>query len=196
MNANLDTISVASKNGDKAETVEKVEKLGQVVHENMGDEAPSFEGIEKVFKLMRPGKVFGEPVVSGEYTVITASEVSMGGGFGMGKSTFMTNGSTSKEGEEAEASDAKNDTPGFGMGSGGGGGSMARPIALIVIGPDGVKVQPIFDLSKLIIAWSGMWGRVLLSLVRMNRRQKTTKAEIVPKVEIISKADKAKAEKA
>ena len=189
MKANLDTISV-SRNGDRAEHVEPI------VAENEGNEAPAFEGIEKVFKLMQPGKVFGEPVVSGEYTVITASELSMGGGFGMGKSTFMMGNIAPKEGEEVVATDAKNATPAFGMGGGGGGGSSARPIALIVIGPDGAKVQPIFDLSKLIIAWSGMWGRVLLSLVRMNRRQKTPKVEIVPKIGIMPKADKAKAEKA
>ncbi|HEY8885068.1 MAG TPA: hypothetical protein VIO35_07130, partial [Chloroflexota bacterium] len=41
---------------------------------------------------------------------------------------------------------------GGGGGMGGGGGSMGRPIAVIVIGPDGVEVKPIVDRTKLVIA--------------------------------------------
>jgi len=189
MKANLDTISV-SRNGDRAEHVEPI------VAENDGNEVPAFEGIERVFKLMQPGKVFGEPVVSGEYTVITASELSMGGGFGMGKSTFMMGNIAPKEGEEV-ATDAKNATPAFGMGGGGGGGSSARPIALIVIGPDGAKVQPIFDLSKLVLSWMSMWGRLVPSLVKLSMKQKALKVETMPKKEIVPKGARApKAEKA
>ena len=44
------------------------------------------EQMEKLFdKLLagaQPGAVFSQPIVSGEYTLITASEVASGGGFG------------------------------------------------------------------------------------------------------------------
>jgi uncharacterized spore protein YtfJ len=40
--------------------------------------------MERIFSAARVNAVFGEPVVSGNYTVITACEVSAGGGFGSG----------------------------------------------------------------------------------------------------------------
>jgi uncharacterized spore protein YtfJ len=40
--------------------------------------------IERIYGATRPGAVFGEPITSGGYTVITAQEISSGGGFGTG----------------------------------------------------------------------------------------------------------------
>ena len=40
--------------------------------------------LENLYTAARPGAVYSEPVTSGSYTVITASEVLVGGGFGSG----------------------------------------------------------------------------------------------------------------
>lgn len=108
--------------------------------------------IERIYGATRPGAVFSEPVTSGGYTVITAQEISSGGGFGTGMG-FGTDGSEAGEpanGEATSAAPAKN-AGGGGSGIGGGGGAMSRPIAAIIIGPDGVRVEPIVDRTKVAI---------------------------------------------
>jgi hypothetical protein len=94
--------------------------------------------LDKVFAAAQPGLVFSAPVVAGAYTIITASEVMAGGGFGVGGGS--------------DQSPTDNTTTAGGHGGGGGGGASARPVAAIVIGPDGVKVKPIFDITKVALA--------------------------------------------
>lgn len=94
-------------------------------------------------RLGEVGSIFGQPVTQGNTTVITASETmaSLGFGFGVG-------GGAAPQGEEgAQANE------GGGGGGGGGGYITARPVAAIIIGPDGVRVEPVFDLSKLLITF-------------------------------------------
>jgi uncharacterized spore protein YtfJ len=97
---------------------------------------------------------------AGEYTVITASEIGAGGGFGFGIGT-------PKQSEQASDEDAA-----IGGGGGGGGGSMGRPVAAIVLGPDGVKIRPIVDATKLAIAAIGAWSAVALVAVRTAQKAK------------------------
>jgi uncharacterized spore protein YtfJ len=106
--------------------------------------------LERIFAAAQPGAVFGQPVVSGSYTVITASEVTSGGGFGSGLG-FGPAARPKQAGEEATPVEQKAPI-GYGGGMGGGGGAMGRPIAVIVIGPDGVTVKPVFDTSKIVLA--------------------------------------------
>ncbi len=125
--------------------------------------------LEKVLAAAQPGAVFSAPVVSGAYTVITASEVFAGGGMGFGSGTGPA---------LASAHDGEQGTTGQvtgGSGGGGGGGSHARPIAAILIGPDGVKVQPIADATKIAIAAIGAWASVALMAFRLARRTKHAK---------------------
>ncbi len=44
--------------------------------------------VDKLIATARPGAVYGEPVTSGSYTVITASEVTAAGGFGLGSGGY------------------------------------------------------------------------------------------------------------
>jgi uncharacterized spore protein YtfJ len=109
--------------------------------------------IDRIYGAARPGAVFGEPVTSGGYTVITAQEISSGGGFGTGGG-FGSDGSgasSTGEGEEAPPAPAKSSAGGGGSGIGGGGGAMSRPVAAIIIGPDGVRIEPIVDRTKVAI---------------------------------------------
>ncbi len=117
--------------------------------------------LEKIFAAAQPGAVFGTPVVSGAFTVITASEVGAGGGFGSGRGTLLkpdvkANGTASSAGESG--------------GSGGGGGASGRPIAAIIIGPDGVSIKPVFDATKIALAAIAAIAALLALLVKLRVR--------------------------
>jgi uncharacterized spore protein YtfJ len=115
--------------------------------------------------------------------VIPAAEVASGGGFGSGMGFAMPqkrskNGAASSlaAGQAAVQSDeaaggaagaAGQAVPGAGGGGGGGGGAMARPVAAIVVGPDGVYVRPVLDFTKLAITALGAFGAAAALTVRL-----------------------------
>jgi uncharacterized spore protein YtfJ len=115
--------------------------------------------IDKLYAAAQPGAVFSAPVINGEYTVITASEVGAGGGFGFGMGSAPKQSDSDESGEDNAVGGA----------GGGGGGSLGRPVAAIVIGPDGVKIRPILDATKLAIAAIGAWSAVVLVAMRSAR---------------------------
>jgi uncharacterized spore protein YtfJ len=120
--------------------------------------------MEKLFVAAQPGAVFGAPVVSGEYTVITASEIGAGGGFGSGRGTqFASAARTAEIGAPPS---------GEGGGMGGGGGASGRPIAAIVIGPNGVTVRPIFDITKIALAGITAWGAMLALALKLRAKSR------------------------
>ena len=119
--------------------------------------------MEKLLAAARPGAVFGEPVTAGSYTIITASEIGAGGGFGFGVGGGMSPAATSGETPGGEQEDS-----GGGSGIGGGGGSAGRPVAAIIIGPEGVRVEPVVDVTKIALAVFTTAGAMLLMLGRMN----------------------------
>ncbi len=104
-------------------------------------------------RFLRAGSVeavFGEPVQRGDVTIIPAAEIVGAMGFGLGSGTGQTG-------------------QGNASGAGGGGGIQSRPVATIVITPDGVRVEPIVDMTKLWLAGLTTVGFVVGMLVRMNR---------------------------
>jgi len=122
--------------------------------------------IERIYSAAQPGAVYSEPVKSGNYTVIMASEVIVGGGFGSG-SGFGP--------QEKNANERSSEAPQIssgGGGIGGGGSSRGRPVAIIVIGPDGVTVRPIFDFTKIILAGITTWVTMLMLLRKILRGKK------------------------
>ena len=119
--------------------------------------------IEKMLAFAQPQAAYSAPVVSGAYTIITASEVLGGGGFGYGS------------GPATAASEGKPRPAPQGDGGGGGGGFHSRPVAAIVIGPNGVKVQPIADGTKIAIAAISAWAGVALTAIRIARAAKSKK---------------------
>jgi uncharacterized spore protein YtfJ len=116
--------------------------------------------LEKIYAAASPELVFSSPVEANGYTVITASEVMAGGGFGMGSGSAPT----SVDGAAGEAG---------GSGGGGGGGSASRPVAVIVIGPDGVRVKPVVDATKLGLAVLTAWAAVALSAFKLARKTRS-----------------------
>jgi hypothetical protein len=125
-------------------------------------------------------RVFGPPVTGGEYIVIPAAEIAGGGGLGSGVG-FGRPG----DGEKAEAeqpggwgrSEPAEEVPrrhrlkGAGGGGGGGGGSMGRPVAAIVIGPEGVTVKPVVDITRLALTGLGALAAVAALSARLLRRK-------------------------
>lgn len=120
--------------------------------------------LEKVYGAAQPGAVYSERVTVGNYTVITVSEVMAGGGFGSGLGFGPLSGSSPQPGE------AQAQQPGD-AGIGGGGSSIGRPVAVICIGPDGVTVKPIVDVTRIaLLAGVTIWGTLLLGTLLKTRR--------------------------
>lgn len=142
--------------------------------ENQDDFGPMFDKsmetsqamLDKYLAAAKPGAVFGEPIRSGDYLVITASEVTAGGGFGTG---FGVGGPGGGQQETPVQAGGAGSAGGIGAGGGGGGGSMGRPVATITIGPDGVQIKPILDFTKLGIALFTAWGAMIVAAMRMRR---------------------------
>jgi uncharacterized spore protein YtfJ len=115
-----------------------------------GEQVP--KTLEKIFAAAQPGAIFGQPVDAGGYTLITAAEVTSGGGFGVGSGRGLVPKPDAKESPPAEAAPPASTLSIGGGGFGGGGGSMGRPVAVIAIGPNGVTVRPVVDVTKVALA--------------------------------------------
>lgn len=128
----------------------------------------SLELTSKLFEIAEPNAIYSEPVEAGDHTVIMASEVytAMGLGFGSGGAVGADAGDDAAKESDDEAQD---NMTGMGGGGGGGGFSMRRPVAAIVIGPGGVTVQPIFDLTKVGLALITAVGSMAFMMKQMRK---------------------------
>ena len=148
------------------------EKMGITIEKG---QAQSLELIDKLIATARPSAVFSQPVTAGDYTVITAAEVSIGVGFGSG------GGGGGPQPAEKAATDgeaqAQSENNGYGIGAGGGGASTARPVAVITIGPSGVEVEPIVDPTKIAIALFTTVGAMALMGSRMSKMGRKARAK-------------------
>jgi uncharacterized spore protein YtfJ len=118
------------------------------------------ETLDKFLATADVNVVYGKPIKSGDMLIIPAAEVVCGMGFGMG----FGYGTSSSAGEEAEnenkadkAEEEKPETPpgeGYGSGGGGGGGgyTFSRPVALVIATPEGIRVEPVLDRTKILLA--------------------------------------------
>lgn len=133
----------------------------QLVRDSVPNQERANELMGRLFAAARPDAVFAEPVTQGAYTVINASELSIGMGYGFGGGGSL----------EAEATKEDVGEPGadFGSGGGGGGGATARPVAAIEIGPNGVRVEPIVDPTKISIAFFTALGSMFMMLLKMRK---------------------------
>jgi uncharacterized spore protein YtfJ len=127
------------------------------------------EGLALLRKTVEAGDVraaFGDPVTAGEQTVISVAEVSHGMGFGYGAGY----------GEGAIPSGAEGQEPipstGGGSGGGGGGGAFSRPVAALIVSPEGVRVEPIVDVTKVMLAFFTMFGTIILTIGKLRKAAK------------------------
>jgi uncharacterized spore protein YtfJ len=136
------------------------EDVGGIVATAVKSQEEAIALIEKLFDVAQPSALFSEPVTLGERTVITASEVKVGMGFG-----FVSGGGSRTEQAEGEPHEEMG--AGFGGGGGGGGVSGGRPVAAISIGPEGLQVQPVVDVTKIALAFFTALGAMFMAANRM-----------------------------
>ena len=107
--------------------------------------------------------VYGTPIQDGDTLIIPAAEVLtvMGFGVGSGRGTGYS--------KETDSDEEQNDEMSEGSGSGGGGGGrlLARPAAVIISTPEGVRVEPVVDVTKLGLAALTAAGFMVGMLLRM-----------------------------
>jgi uncharacterized spore protein YtfJ len=121
----------------------------------------SRHSIEELLNNSGVEKVYGEPIKHGEVVVIPAAEVLVGAGFGAG----------SGEGPQGDEN-----TTGSGTASGGGGRALSRPVAVIVATPEGVRVEPVIDPTKILLGALTASGFILAMMGRMMNPRKAMRA--------------------
>jgi uncharacterized spore protein YtfJ len=97
----------------------------------------------------------GPPTTVGDHTVIPLVETFASGGFGAG-----SGGAAEGEGDNAG-----------GGGGGGGGVGRSRTVALADVGPDGVKIRPVVDVTGLALPAISALAALLLGRGRRRRRR-------------------------
>jgi len=117
---------------------------------------------ESMASVVGVDTVFGDPVTAGNQVVIPVSESSMGGGVGV---SYFPDEHGQMQQRIIRA------------GAGGGGAANTRPVAAIVISPEGVRVKPIIDANRLalsgITSTAALWQGVaaLVKALRKDRRR-------------------------
>jgi uncharacterized spore protein YtfJ len=103
--------------------------------------------------------VYGEPIQHEDTIIIPTAEVLCALGFGVG-SGIGTN------------AEEHPDHPSEGKGSGGGGGGriLSRPVAVVIASPEGIRVEPVVDITKVALAGLTALGFMVGMMFRMSRR--------------------------
>jgi len=125
---------------------------------------PTEQALSKLAITASADAIFGEPVVNGDTTVIPCSEVVIGMGMGSGGGPVDENGKPT------------------GSGSGGGGGARSRPVAAIIITQDGVRVEPILDLTKIVLASLTTGAFILLWIGRLSLMRRSGRMPSLSKI--------------
>ena len=132
------------------------------------------EVLEELVSVASVAKVFGEPVVAGDRTVITAAEIHTGMGLGYGLVEGGPDGQRSESEVKARMTSWGRGRRGQGEesprgGGGGGGQATGRPVAVVTIDPDGVHVEPILDRTKIVVSALTAASAIGLMLIRGRR---------------------------
>jgi uncharacterized spore protein YtfJ len=120
---------------------------------------------DRLFDAASHEAVFAEPIAAEGQTVIGAAEVMLavgmggGGSFKMDQQPVAVDLVEDEEGEQAAGSDD--------FGGGGGGWGLSRPVAIIVIDRNGVRVEPVVDATKVALAGITAFGSMMFMLARM-----------------------------
>jgi uncharacterized spore protein YtfJ len=124
--------------------------------------------IEKFLDAAKVEAVYGQPITHGEQMMIPTAEIISGLGIGFGGGA----------GSAPQQEGAANPTGGNGSGGGGGGGGrvFSRPVAVVIASPEGVRVEPIVDVTKLGLAALTAFGFMAAMMARMGSRRRMMKA--------------------
>ena len=122
--------------------------------------AASLETIQETMKSFLAAadvnSVYQKPVEHGDTIIIPAAEVVAVMGFGVGHG----------EGADEEGSS------GGGGGGGGGGKVFSRPVAVVVASPEGVRVDPVFDMTKIALGFLTTFAFMFGMLARLRKPKK------------------------
>jgi uncharacterized spore protein YtfJ len=110
-------------------------------------------------------KVYGEPIEVGTKKIIPTSENLVFMGFGAGAGY----GSANFDKDEDESAPGEGTGEGGGGGGGGGGRILSRPVAVIIASPEEVRIEPVADRTKVIMAAITAAGFVAGMFLRMSR---------------------------
>jgi uncharacterized spore protein YtfJ len=126
--------------------------------------------MESFLETASVNRVYGAPIEVGTTTIIPAAEnlviMGFGAGAGYGVADF--------ENKDEEASPPGEGTgEGGGGGGGGGGRTLSRPVAIVIATPEGVRVEPVADRTKVIMAAITAAGFVAGMFLRMSRGPKS-----------------------
>ena len=132
-------------------TADSIETQPAVVEEASAEESSAIEVVretmDKFLDTASVEKAYGRPIRRENHTIIPTAEVLTVMGFGSG---FGAN----QQGEG-------------GGGGGGGGRTLSRPVVVIIASPEGVRVEPVVDLTKIALAALTAAGFMLTTLMRM-----------------------------
>jgi len=130
------------------------------------------DSLRRMFDSVRSEAVFGSPIERQGATLIPCSEVVMG--FGMGGGSGFGPVTT---GQSERATRPDDGATGGGSGIGGGGGAQGRPVAVVVVSAGDVRVLPVLDMTKFMLAvlttvgFVTFWLSQTLARSRASRRQ-------------------------
>jgi uncharacterized spore protein YtfJ len=121
--------------------------------------------------------VYGEPIKEGETVIIPSAEVlavmAFGAGSGYGKG--RQEGPEERKAEQEAVTEEEYTGEGGGSGGGGGGRILSRPAAVVIVSPEGVRVEPVVDITKIALAALTASGFILGMLFRMMQPRRALK---------------------
>jgi uncharacterized spore protein YtfJ len=128
--------------------------------------------MDNLTRIAATDAVYGKPIKSGDVTIIPTAEVLCGMGFGVGSGDYTPPDEVQLSAEQPGAEGEPSHPPVSGSGSGGGGGgySFSRPVALVIVSPEGVRVEPILDRTKILLAALTTAGFMIGMMARMVRQ--------------------------
>lgn len=125
--------------------------------------------MESFLETASVDRVYGAPIEVGTTKIIPAAEnlvvMGFGAGAGYGRGNF--------EGNEEDSEPGQGTGEGGGGGGGGGGRTLSRPVAVVIATPEGVRVEPVADRTKVIMAAITAAGFVAGMFLRMSRGPKS-----------------------
>ncbi len=114
------------------------------------------------------GKVYGEPIEHGEAVIIPAAEAMSVLAFG-----GVVYDADGEEGEEKGGATG-------GEGAGGFGRTFSRPVAIVIADREGVRIDPVRDVTKVVLAGitaAGFMAAMLMRMISPRRALKDLKGE-------------------
>lgn len=119
-------------------------------------------------------RVFGDPIIQGDLTIVPVAQVSGGSGLGFGSGSLDARRRATDTPEHEADAPAPGGAEGGGTGDGGGGGFgvSVRALGVFVIRGDDVVWQPAVDMTRVILGGQVVGALAILALARALRRRR------------------------